>query len=624
MADFNIIIRTDTSNAERGIRNVRNSLDNLDGAANRVRGAIGQITGALGALTGAFAFSAAIKSSFEFRDALAEVSTLVNTTTFNLKALEQQALKNARIFGQSPVAQVQAYYSAISAGAASAGEAIEIVDAANRLAIGGVTKVGLALTGLSSIVNAYGRDVLSVAVASDALFVGMRAGQTTIGELSRALGNVTPLAAQVGLSFDELVASVSAITKVGISTASAVTGVRAALSSIAAPTIQAKKLAEELGIEFNSAGLKSKGLVQFLNELVSATGGSSDQIATLFGSIEAVNAIFALSARDGAELNAILADMENKAGSTGDAYEKNLNSPGVQAQRVFQSLVAEITRVVDIFSQALVPVMRLVADNMEAIFDTIVAVGSAVSTYFITLIGIGAIRALGAFVISLTATTIAVNLLSIAIRLLPIGIGLAIGALALQASQANNTIESTEQLGVSVDELRIGFQLYNEELVRVNSTNQEFIALGNRVDRETRAIAEGYGLIEESARDAGVELSEVLDIFEDISDAYADPRDAFLSIEDAILRVGEAGSELNIPNIDAILQQQGLRGGLSAIQGSGATDQEIVDAFGNTEILGLLENLPRIESAINNLGITQDLGSTFENFTRTAGDALAD
>ena len=53
-----------------------------------------------------------------------------------------------------------------------------------------------------------------------------------------------------------------------------------------------------------------------------------------------------------------------------------------------------MTQFVDVLAQALVPIMRILADNMQEIFDVIVAVGAAITTYIIGILARGGIVAL--------------------------------------------------------------------------------------------------------------------------------------------------------------------------------------------------------------------------------------
>jgi TP901 family phage tail tape measure protein len=421
-----LAVRIDSSQAKRAagdLNRFRGAAGRAEGAATRLGVAndnVARSTAVMGrgfqfalralaplgaALTAAFSVTAV----FAFKDALAEVSTLVDTTAFNMRELETAALQQAAAFGSSPAQQVKAFYQIISAGAGSAAEATEILTAANKLAVGGVTDIATAADGLTSVLNAYGDRVEGAGAVSDALFVAMRAGKTTIGELSGALGRVAPIAAQTGVSFDELAAAVSALTKGGISTAEAVTGVRAILAAVAKPTSEASKLAAQLGIDFTATGLSAKGLAGFMDDLVKRTGGSTEALAQLFGGVEALIPVMALSGQAGADFATILGQMDAKAGATEDAFTKMANSPGFQSRRLWASLQAEIAGVGGVMSGVLVDALRLLADNMSRIVGLAKVIGAALLAAFgptvVIAVGrltvaiarglVGAIRAVG-------------------------------------------------------------------------------------------------------------------------------------------------------------------------------------------------------------------------------------
>ena len=301
------------------------ALDRVDKKVQDVTSAFAKWGVAMSAATAAFS----IKEATEFETKMAEVSTLLDDTS-GLEGMEQAVKDLAITYGQFPDDQVASLYSIISAGAESSAEAIQTLEAANRLAIGGVTEVAIAADGLTSALNAYGEEAGTVVDVSDAMFVAMKAGKTTIGELSGSLGNVAPIAAEAGVSLDELLGATAALTKTGATTSVSMNGLRQVISSVLKPTSEAQKEAKLLGIEFNSAALQSQGLQGFLENLKKATGGNKDSLTQLFGSVEALGPVFALTGSQAGAFSEIMADMENKAGATDAAFSK-MDETGGQA-----------------------------------------------------------------------------------------------------------------------------------------------------------------------------------------------------------------------------------------------------------------------------------------------------
>ncbi len=340
-----------------------------NGVFNRLSSGVRQLTtGLLGIATGViagFAFSSMIGGARQLSSSLAELATLLPVGSSELNLMRDAARRMADEFGTSATAQLQAFYSAVSGGASDAASAIAIVDTANRLAIGGITDVNTGIAVLTTAVNAYSASGLTAADASDTLFVAMRTGVTTIPQLASSMGNVIPIAASLGVTFTELNAAVSALTRTGLSTATAVTSLRAILSAVAAPTAQAQETAARLGIEFNTAGLQAKGLAGFLEDIVDRTGGSADQLAQLFGSVEALNAALAFSGTAGEFFNETLAEMENRAGATETALTTVQQSLDARWGLLLQRLTNLATDFGYVLLSVIVPAGEAVADILE-------------------------------------------------------------------------------------------------------------------------------------------------------------------------------------------------------------------------------------------------------------------
>ncbi|HBQ61275.1 MAG TPA: phage tail tape measure protein, partial [Balneolaceae bacterium] len=157
---------------------------------------------------------------------------------------------------------------------------------------------------------------------SDEFFVAVRNGKTTFGELSSAIGRVAPLAAATNTELSEVLAATAALTSSGLNTAESMTALRGILQKIIKPTEQAKKEAEDLGIEFNQSALEAQGLQGFLENVAEAAGGNSESIGKLFEDVEAFNGVLSLTGSASSAFNKNLGDMEEAAGTTDEALSK--------------------------------------------------------------------------------------------------------------------------------------------------------------------------------------------------------------------------------------------------------------------------------------------------------------
>ncbi len=392
---------------------------------------------AFGALAAGFTSAKAVSDAKAFNAAVRETGTLVSGSASEIALLEKNSRALSSAYGNAATDQVKAFYQAISAGAGNVSQATTLLDSANKLAIGGVTDVTTAVDGLTTAVNAYGPAVLSAEQAADAMFVGMKAGKTTIGDLARTMGNVIPIASTVGVSFDELVAGVAALTTQGQKTSVAVTGIRAILATIIKPTEQAKEQARALGLEFNAAALESKGMATFLNEVITATGGSKEQLGQLFGSVEALNAILVFSGGAGSKFTDILDQMSDKAGAADEAFRIMSEGLGQRLNVALSKIGDLVLTVGNALLAILVPAMELAAsvavvlnDNFDFVVATAAVLATVVGTRLAVSFGTVLVPALWAAVTGSGALTAALGILRTAVIATGFG-ALVVGAAAL-------------------------------------------------------------------------------------------------------------------------------------------------------------------------------------------------
>jgi TP901 family phage tail tape measure protein len=270
----------------------------------------------------AAAYGASTKAFADFETSLNKVSTVADENVKSMKNISAEVLNTSNKYGIAATGINEATYQMISATGNTA-NALTNVGVSVKAAEGGFTDVTTAVDGLTTVTNAYGlKGTAAMQMVSDQMLTAQNLGKTTFGEMAQSIGNVIPIAANLGIETDELFASMATLTKNGIQTSQSVTGLKAAYSNILKPTAEAAKLAGSLGLEFNSAHLKSVGWAQFLQEVKEKTGGSSEAMAKLFGSTEALNAVTVLTTSGAKDFANAIVEMGNAAGATQAAYDK--------------------------------------------------------------------------------------------------------------------------------------------------------------------------------------------------------------------------------------------------------------------------------------------------------------
>jgi TP901 family phage tail tape measure protein len=343
----------------------------IDKASSRLSG-IGTTAMIAGGVVAA-GLGVGVAAATRFNTAMAEVSTLVDTSTTDMDAMTSQVRSLSKEFGVMPVDTAKALYTTISAGFGDAQDATVLLEGAMKLARGGVADLGGSIDGLTSIMNSYGIKAEGVGQVSDYMFVAMKAGKTTIAELSASMGKVTPLASAAGIGLDELLAATSALTLGGLGTSEAVTALRGTLNAVIKPSGEAVQVAKDLGIQFDTAAIQSMGLANWLAMVKEKTGGDQAVMAKLFGSVEALSGVLALTGNQAGAFTSILQQMGASTGATEEAFQK-VNS---SASAAFDRAKANASVLMETIGNALLPVISGLADSFAWLADRISAFSEA-------------------------------------------------------------------------------------------------------------------------------------------------------------------------------------------------------------------------------------------------------
>lgn len=282
------------------------------------------------------AATAGFKLHSDFANGIAKISTLVDTTVVSMQKISNEIRDVSDETGAGVADLSESVYQAISAGV-DAAHAVSFVKDMTIAAKAGFTDTTTAVNGVTTVLNAYGKSAEEASAITDQMLLAQNFGKTSFGEMAEAMGNVIPIAAQLNVSTQELFGSIAVLTKNGIRTSEAITGLKAAYSNILKPSSEAEKLSQSLGIEFNAAHLKSVGWVKFLDEVKRATGGDAQQMAQLFGSVEALNSVLVLTGKGAGDFDKVMDQMAQSAGMTREAYEKML-TPSEQMQLAMNQL----------------------------------------------------------------------------------------------------------------------------------------------------------------------------------------------------------------------------------------------------------------------------------------------
>jgi TP901 family phage tail tape measure protein len=314
--------------------------------ARAATGALGTFTKTLGGTAGAAALAVDQFGRYEMEVArlgnlLPKGSDAVGDFAGQIKGLAVQ-------FGTDPIEAARAAYMSFSGGVeASKASLGSFLPVALKAAKAGFTEPAIAVDALTSVLNTYKDAGLDAAAVSDKLFVTEALGKTDFGQIAANIGQVAAFGRDMGLSFDEILAPMAALTKTGLSTSAAFTQLESLLAGITAPSGQAAAALKQLEIPFGPQAIKQAGgIVPLLKRIQEVTGKvGKGAIQQIFGRKEAQKAAFTLTSTGLADVIATLDGLGNATGRTETNIENLQRTTGFRIQQMktgFKALVGEL------------------------------------------------------------------------------------------------------------------------------------------------------------------------------------------------------------------------------------------------------------------------------------------
>jgi len=241
----------------------------------------------------------AVNAAMEFQVQIAEIVAIAPLTD-TFQTLQSEAAELSRRFN-IPLPQVaEGLYQTISDQFTTVAQRANIMESAMMLAKVGVMDLGDAVTLLTGTLNAYGMQSNEAATVAMKFFETIKLGHVRGKELSDVIGQVIPIAAQLGVSLDEVTSSFVSMTIGGLDAHKTATGLRQAMVAFLKPSEDMKKTLRELGYTTPEQLIQAKGWMGALQEISEASNNMASNVVKSFRNVRALTAELSLT-RDGAK-----------------------------------------------------------------------------------------------------------------------------------------------------------------------------------------------------------------------------------------------------------------------------------------------------------------------------------
>jgi TP901 family phage tail tape measure protein len=305
-------------------------------------------------LPGLMIGGASAKLAMDYGDTMAKITGLTGTAAAETERLSGQTKKLAAEVAKSPKELGDALYFTASAGI-KGDEAMKVLIASAKASAAGLGETKVIVDAVTSAVNAYAKSGLTAAKATDVMVAAVREGKAEPEELAGSLGRVLPIASQMGISFENVAASIAIMSRSGLDSAESTTALRATLASLLRPTDQTQKALASVGLTAEDVRKElSQNLIGGLSHLAAAFKNNDEALGQVFPNIRALTGVLNLTGQDAAAVAGVFDRVAKSTGDTEKAFSVMSKTAGFDTRQAFAELQ---TAAIDL-GNASVPVIR--------------------------------------------------------------------------------------------------------------------------------------------------------------------------------------------------------------------------------------------------------------------------
>jgi len=291
-----------TNKANANVTRIKNSFKSQTTAVETLKLSIVQlervmtfflIRRALFALLGAM--RQAIELSVKFDKSIVEIRTIAQDAQGSFGQWAESIKSVSDAFDIDLIDAANARYEILSNQITKGVVATEMFEAAaGRFAKVAKSSLSDSVNLLTGAMNAYGIQAEDVDRVSAILFRTIEFGRVRAADMANTFGKVAIVAAQMGVSLEDLGAMIATITVQGVKANESMTLIRGIFMKLAKPTEELTSLFNKLGVANAEQLMQVYGLADAFKILFEETKGTNTEIAKLFGRIRPTMGISAL------------------------------------------------------------------------------------------------------------------------------------------------------------------------------------------------------------------------------------------------------------------------------------------------------------------------------------------
>jgi TP901 family phage tail tape measure protein len=299
----------------------RNTVHSLNTMAQRFR-TFGYLATATVTAPMIMAGKSVVKMASEYEFSMQKIVGLTGVAQDTVNKWSDSILKMGPEVAKSPKELAEALYFISSSGIKGA-QAMDVLRLSAKAATAGLGETQDVASILTSVLNAYKGTGITAAYATDVLIAAIREGKAEAPGFVTSLGSVIPIAAQLGLSFDQVAGGMAATTLSGASAANAATYLRNYLMKLLHPAAQSEEALRKLGSSSEELRkiLAEQGLMASLERVNNLTKQwGVETLGKIFPNIRSLLLVLSVAGKNFEYNSELMKRVTASTGSLGKAF----------------------------------------------------------------------------------------------------------------------------------------------------------------------------------------------------------------------------------------------------------------------------------------------------------------
>lgn len=403
IAELVVRIGADIREFESNMAEAQKSMKKAGEKMKEVGAAVGTAFTAAGLAVGA-GLGLAVNKSMEFEAQMSRVGAIAGASAEQLDALKKSALELGASTSKS-ASEVAIGQEALAALGFTVNDILGAMPGVISAAEASGADMAQTAEVMASAINIFGLEASEASSVADILAQTANQSAADINDMGYALKYAGPVAAGLGISMEELSASIGIMTDAGLDGSNAGTALRAGLLALLNPSEQNSKVMKSMGLQLTDNNGKFIGLSGVVGELGDSMKGMTDAqktatLASLVGT-EAASGMLALMSAGPAEIDKMTTSLQNSGGASADAAAKmkdNLKGAVEELSGAFETMQISIGTALTPALTIIAGVVQKVADAFNALSpgaQAFIAIGAAVTAVLLLLVGAAGFLTMG-------------------------------------------------------------------------------------------------------------------------------------------------------------------------------------------------------------------------------------